>query len=72
MIADTPEQIAYIRLCTLKGALKLEMTGLKRRGQSALSILKQEFGYKGSRANVLAQLESDIQKRLDTLPGKGE
>ncbi len=45
--------IARFRLIALKGALKLEILGMKRRGRSAYSIIKQEFGLKGSRESVL-------------------
>ena len=53
---STPEGIAFARVLALKGALNLETKGLKRRGRSAYSIVKEEFGYKGNKAKVLAQL----------------
>lgn len=40
----TGEHINLARLLALKGALKLEILGMKRRGRSAFSILKKEFG----------------------------
>ena len=60
--ADTPKQIAMFRLASLKGALKLEILGMKRGGQSVYSILKQEYGFKGSKASILKQLEEKIEK----------
>jgi len=57
MICDTPEKINAFRLLALKGALTLETKGLKRRGQSALSIVKREFNLKGNAQTVLAQYE---------------
>jgi hypothetical protein len=33
---------------------------MNRRGQSAYSIVKQEFGFKGSKAKVLQKLENVI------------
>lgn len=57
----TPEQIAMYRLATLRSALRLEIAGLSRRGQTAYSILKQEFGYKGNRERVLAQVCADLE-----------
>lgn len=57
-VIDTPEGIALYRLIALKGALKLEALGMKRRGQSALSIAKREYGCKGNRAKVLEQIEA--------------
>jgi len=50
-----PDHIARFRLCALRAALKLEIAGMKRRGQSAYQILKAE-GYSGTRAQVLEQL----------------
>lgn len=50
----TGENIENFRLLTLIKACELEALGLKRHGRSALSILKEELGIKGSRAKVLA------------------
>lgn len=55
IIADTPDKINAFRLLSLKGALKLETVGLKRRGKSALSIVKEEFGFKGNTQKVYDQ-----------------
>ena len=49
------------RILTLRSALKLECLGMKRRGQSAYSIVKSEFGFKGNKKSVLAQLEQIIE-----------
>ena len=56
----TPDGINKVRLLTLKSALKLEILGMNRRGRSVYSIVKQEFGFKGSKAKVLQQLENVI------------
>ena len=45
------------RLVALRYGLKLEILGMKKKGCSAYSILKKEYGYKGSRKDVLSQLE---------------
>ena len=55
-VLDTPEQIDGFRIRTLRSALKLECLGMTRRGQSVYSIVKQEFGFKGSKRKVLDQL----------------
>lgn len=52
-ITLTGSQIPLGRMYALKGALKLEIVGMSRRGQSAYSIIKNEFGLKGSRQKVL-------------------
>ena len=56
LVFDTPEQIELFRLATLHKMLKLEMLGMKRGGQSAYSIIKQETGLRGSRQKVFDQL----------------
>ena len=48
IVIDTPEGIHFAHLLSLRGALRLESIGLKRRGSSALSIAKREFGLKRS------------------------
>ena len=58
IIIDTPQGIAMFQFLARKMALKLEIKGMKRRGRSAYSIIKSEYGLKGSRASVLAQMEA--------------
>ena len=59
---DTPEQIDMFRLLSLRSALKLECLGMSRRGQSAYSIIKAEYGLKGNMKSVLQQLEEIIEE----------
>ena len=61
MILTTPDQIARYRLATLRAALKLEIAGMKRRGRSAYSILKDE-GFTGTRAAILQQLNDQLER----------
>ena len=56
----TGNNINKFRLLALKSALKLEVLGMSKRGQSAYSIIKQEFGLKGSKAKVLEQFSRMI------------
>jgi len=35
---------------------------MKRRGQSAYSIVKQEYGFKGNKKSVLEQMEQIIKE----------
>ena len=60
-VYDTPEQIDAFRLRALRGALKLEILGMKRGGRSVYSIVKEEFGFKGNKVKVLQQLEGHIE-----------
>jgi hypothetical protein len=49
--------IDLFRMLALKGLLKLEMKGIKKRGVNAHKLIKQEWKLKGSRAQVLEQFE---------------
>lgn len=57
----TPEEISAARLITLRGALKLELLGMKRRGRSAYSIIKEEFGLKGNKQRVYDQFDNIVK-----------
>jgi hypothetical protein len=50
IVLDAPAQINAFRLLALRGALKLESVGLKRRGPSALTLVKKETGIKARTA----------------------
>ena len=63
-IADTPESIALFRLLALRAGLRLEALGMKAR-INAYVIVKKEFGFKGTKKEVLAQLNSYIQELKD-------
>lgn len=60
-LISTSEDINKFRLLTLKSALKLEIVGMRRRGRSAYTIIKQEFNLKGSKTKVLEQFEKLIE-----------
>jgi len=57
----TPSQIEAYRLATLRSGLKLELKGIKRSGRSCYAILKQ-MGYTGTREQVLAQVQRDVDQ----------
>jgi hypothetical protein len=59
---DIEDEVNAYRLCALRSALKLEILGMRKRGQSAYSIIKQEFGFKGNKQKVLEQLQSKIDE----------
>lgn len=64
IVCDTPDKIQAFRLLALKNALKLETKGLKMsRGRSALSIVKAEFGLKGTAKTVLPQFEKILREK---------
>jgi hypothetical protein len=73
-LLTTPEEISGARLITLRGALKLELLGMKRRGRSAYSIIKEEFGLKGNKQKVYDQFDlivKDITNEVEA-PSAGE
>ena len=63
-VIDTPFGIQTARMLTLRAGLKLECKGMTRHGRSCYSIIKLEFGLKGSKVNVLAQFSKVIQGRM--------
>lgn len=56
-VIDSPSTILKYRMFVLKQGLKLELKGLKRRGRSFYSIIKEEFNLKGSKQKVYEQFE---------------
>ncbi len=54
----------FFQLAARKGALALEIKGLKRRGRSAYSICKEVYGLKGSRQAVLDQMQKMVDNIL--------
>lgn len=65
MTTLTGHQIEGARLLALRAMLKLEMRGMSRsRAPSAYSMLKK-MGYKGTRTEVLAQLDAVRNEMLN-------
>ena len=65
ILLDSPNQIALAQLAARKGALKLEISGLKMsRGISVYAICKKVYGLKGSKQKVLEQMEAMIEAAL--------
>lgn len=65
-VLDTPAQIQVFRMLTLLAGLKLEVRGLRKSGRSCYQIIKQEFGLKGNRRQVLEA----YQKIVDDMKGQ--
>ena len=68
IIVEGENHIANARILVLKGALNLEIKGMTRRGRSVYAIVKEEFGFKGSKKKVYDQLVEYINKNI--LPPK--
>ena len=62
MILNTPSQIDAFRLLTLRGALRLEVMGMKRHGRSAYALVKEEFDLKGNKQKVFDQFTKILQE----------
>lgn len=62
MLLEQPSQISLARLHTLRAALKLETYGMRKRGPSAYSIIKNELGFTGSKGEVLGKLTKHLFK----------
>jgi hypothetical protein len=70
MILTEPNLILLFRMKTLRSGLKLEIKGLRRSGRSFCTIIKKEWGLKGSRESVLEQFDAIINHetaKLETL-----
>jgi len=63
---SSPEQIEAYRLLALKGALKLESIGLKRRGPSALSIVRS-MGIKARTAKAALPIFEQHLRQIGVL-----
>ena len=66
LIAKTPQEINFWHLCSLRGALRLQKVGLSRRGPSALTIAKREFGLKKSAKidDAIAAVQAEIDRQM--------
>jgi len=62
MMLTQPSQILLFRMKTLRSGLKLEIKGLRRSGRSFCTIIKKEWGLKGSRESVLEQFDAIINQ----------
>lgn len=59
----TGDSIQFFRLASLKGAVGLEIRGIRTsRGRSACAIAKEEFGIKGSRQKVYDWLCAKVEE----------
>ena len=56
IMLDTPEQINRFMLAALRGRLKLEIAGMKCKGQSGLAIAKKRFPGVKTREEALQKI----------------
>ena len=61
MIIDNPNHIELYRMMVQRQALILQMKGIKTRGRSAYSPIKEQYGLKGNIAKVYAEFTTMIE-----------
>jgi hypothetical protein len=64
-IIDTPEGIAFFRLCQMQSAIKLEMKGLRHSRGSVYALAKREYNLQGNRQSVVDQLQDMIDAAIE-------
>ena len=62
MTLITGSQIPIAQMLARKSALRLELMGLKKRGQSVYSIVKQAHGLRGNKESVYVQYCELVEK----------
>ena len=63
----TGNQIHKARLLALQAGMNLEAKGIRmNRGRTAMAIVKAEFGFKGNRQKIQAQLQAVIDAMCDS------
>ena len=69
-IIDKPEDIALYNIVAKRTDLVLEMGGMKRKGRSVYSLIKEEFGLKGNKQKVYEQLTEIIKSIKEQKEGE--
>ena len=59
---NKPEDILLFRMLSQKAALELEIKGLRKKGRTMYSMIKQEYNLRGSRESVLEQFGNFIKE----------
>ena len=61
MIIDKPNHLELYRMMVQRQALKLQMKGIKTRGRSAYSMIKEQYGLKGNITKVYTEFTVMIE-----------
>jgi len=59
-----PSNQRFFHLLQLRGAIKLEMLGMKHSRGSAYAHAKKIYGFRGNRESVLAQVQAELDRIL--------
>lgn len=62
IVLDTPDAIEAFFMLARRGALKLEIMGLRHSKGSVYAFIKKEYGFKGNRQSVLEQYEAHLRE----------
>jgi hypothetical protein len=65
ILIANPTDIGFWHLCSLRGALRLEKLGMKRRGLSALTEAKKRFNLK--KTSTCDEAFDAVQAEIDRL-----
>ena len=71
MATFTGHGITMFALVNMKARFKMELLGLKGRGPTMYSLIKQNYGFKGNRESVYAQFCEYIEQQKQLL-SKGD
>lgn len=56
--AFTGESVKYFQMASLLAGLKLEVKGLKKKGESCYTKIRRDYGLRGNKQKVLEQFEA--------------
>jgi len=59
---NKPGDILLFRMLSQKASLELEIKGLRKKGRTMYSMIKQEYNLRGSRESVLEQFGNFIKE----------
>lgn len=68
----TGDSIPVYRMLVLRGALRLELAGMRSRGGSVFALVRREFGLKGDRAAVFAAFQTLVAEATGRAIGPAE
>lgn len=67
----TGHGVTMFALLSMKGRFYMELAGMKGRGPTMYSVVKKQFGFKGTRQAVYDQFVEHIKKEAEKLkPGE--
>ena len=62
LVVTDQDKIKGCQMLARRAALRLELKGMKRRGRSMFSIIKEEHGLKGNRQSIFDQYDALVKE----------